>query len=240
KIILYTTKHKLYMKLFFILTDIYIGETMGVNRLLYHGTNALSVWQSAKDARGLNYLPHSNKGVSNQVNQKLFQVFGPAYPKVGREVCLVNYWGNAWTSAIEWKLEYAHNRLSAESSTQRRMPVKTEIFQSFGKDSFPALIPGAIIVANGYYLSKNNLLIPPKGEEDVIASYLPWSAIDAILFVDAYHKDPDVELQRISSFLFFNKDISCLLEKELKPLAKNKTVIRQLQISRRISDERVT
>ena len=209
------------------------ARTSKAAKLLFHGTSALAAWCSFMNSRNAAGL---SRDLSAQ-RQKIAKRFGPIYPRIDlikTETCLADNLGEAFSFAIGWKIRIEPQRITLASHTSyinndRLLapspdPQVAKVLDQLAWKAAPPVqefpSPGAILIVDGSGLAQNNLLAPKKGEESVIAKYLPWSFVRGILLVSRYPGQEKTE-RKISAYGFFDNKVGPDLIKHLIRVSDN-------------------
>ena len=199
---------------------------MGVPKLLFHGTAALSVWKSYRKGQALRQLSQNDprrleKVLKGAKKRDYYARFGPLYPDFGYyknwwRLCLTNSLRSAWGYARSWRshpapvegrsIKFENSRLrnlnmSAEQDAAG--PLTQEVAELIRRLSFvkpPFFTPGAILLVDGPYLEDRGLL-RLSGWEEYANCLLPWEAIRGVLMVDVPPKP------KIASFLVKDRSV---------------------------------
>lgn len=210
------------------------ASTSNVPKLLFHGTAAFAAWCSYWNS--INFVRESSRQSLSAELLARVEKFGPLYPAfyMGQSnVCLVADIDVAYHFSWHWNILVEPNIVRMKAQTS-----KVTLFDNFRKPGtdpqvtqvFDQLIrnsdhrqkkvssPGAILLVDGPKLAENKLFAPPRGEELVIAKYLPWSFIRGMLLVD-HHAWQEMPEKKVTAHTFFDDEVGT----DLLDYLRNKT-----------------
>ncbi|MFH1362209.1 MAG: hypothetical protein ABIH69_06110 [bacterium] len=183
-------------------------------KLLFHGTAAISVYRSYREAQALKDEKLEGRKLLVNPNHP-FHVHGALYPsninyELEQKLCLADTLPIAFMYAAEWSsakiLDGSIQFINTIGGSFKLSISETDPFSPhlddlaklikrlicYGSSKGHLFPPGAILVLDGKYLADHELLevLPPSiyynRDEYARVSYLPWRAIKGCLLVSPY------------------------------------------------------
>jgi hypothetical protein len=187
-----------------------MANSVNNGKYLFHGTSAISVWASYKEAKSVRSLIVSNSktlcDLTKRLDPKAHLIrFGPTFPYQFPRIklSLTDKLYTAFTYSREWEMVGSEAQISliCESRENKKFRLSPLYYFQFGSTMYALSrqieelimakktyrVDGAVLILNKDYLISNSLLSLPKAgeshEESYLVEPLPWSSVYGILFI---------------------------------------------------------